>query len=460
MRYFVLDQDSKFADTHIEGKSEPCSLTLGGYDANRFIPHNISFELSPTQQPEAFINSISVASGSPAGRVQNWSSNPLQLVGPAEGVSVVIDSSTPFLWLPESICESFALALGLTYNDSLALYTFDGNATSRDDLHAWNLNFTFSLSDTSSSSGVVNITLPYAAFDQQLSYPFIPNTTFETGDKYYFPLRQAANDTQYTIGRAFLQEAYIITDYERNNFSVYQVFHPADPLGNTSIVDITRPSNSLFTGVPGQTTSGGLSRTSIILISVGAVLFLILLIFAFFVYRRWRRKRIISEDESEPVTAPMAPKEPGGPPMIYGKDRISSTTPVEVSADTEQFELAVSQHPVELDGTSASIYDQPRGRSTQWNSDSVSDSSPDTVPNERYRASRTGIYSPVSPPGQSTLGRSPISSPPPMYRPATARAEPLHGTMRLRDNFDEPNNKFRSDEMRRCRMGEAADNVK
>jgi len=35
-------------------------------------------------------------------------------------------------------------------------------------------------------------------------------------------LQRAANDTQYTLGKTFLQEAYIITDYERRNFSVNQ----------------------------------------------------------------------------------------------------------------------------------------------------------------------------------------------------------------------------------------------
>src|ERR1019366_4883174 len=38
----------------------------------------------------------------------------------------------------------------------------------------------------------------------------------------YFPLKRAANDSQTTLGRAFLQEAYLIVDYERSNFSLYQ----------------------------------------------------------------------------------------------------------------------------------------------------------------------------------------------------------------------------------------------
>lgn len=348
---------------------------MGGYDANRFLPHNVSFELNPVHQPEAFLNSISVASSSPNGKPQNWTSNPLQLLAPSDGVYVTIDSSTPFLWLPKSTCEIFAQALGLIYNDSLALYTFDGNASRHDDLRNWNLNFTFSLSDTSSPSQIVNITLPYVAFDLQLSYPYIPNTTYETGNKYYFPLRQAANDTQYTLGRAFLQEAYIITDYDRNNFSVYQALHPADPLGNTSIVDILKPGSS-SPKVNAQGTSGVLSTPIIIGIAIGsAALFLLVALLVFLIYRHRRRTHrqhaIILEpkpalDPATPAaslspttplrypsnsTAPASPA-PMSAVTVHEADSRARTPPAEISADVshERFELAAAYWPEELDG--------------------------------------------------------------------------------------------------------------
>jgi len=318
------------ADLYIEGKSVPCSLTLGGYDANRFVPHNISFGLNPIYQPEAWLNSVSVASSSSTGKPQNWSSNALQLLAPADGVYVTIDSSTPFLWLPKSACGNFAQALGLTYNDSLALYTFDGNASVHDDLQNWGLNFTFSLSDSSNPSQIVNITLPYAAFDLQLSYPYIPNTTYQSGNKYYFPLRQAANNTQYVLGRAFLQEAYIITDYERNNFSVYQALHPSDPLGNASIIDILKPGTS-YVQPPPQTQSTPLSTPAIIGIAVGSAALIILLALAIFLLLRHRRQHaILVEPKPDPEHSP--------PPTSAGFSSLfphpSSTTPKATSPST------------------------------------------------------------------------------------------------------------------------------
>jgi hypothetical protein len=325
----------------IEEKSEPCSLTLGGYDANRFIPHNITFELNPYKQPEAFLNSISVTSTSPTGNLPNWSSNPLQLLGPADGVYVIIDSSTPFLWLPESTCESFARALDLTYNDSLALYTFDGNASTRADIQNWNLSFTFSLSDTSNPSPIVNITLPYAAFDLQLSYPYIPNTTYVTGNKYYLPLRQAANETQYTIGRAFLQEAYLITDYDRNNFSIHQALHPADPIGNTSIIDILKPGTPP-SSVSVQATSSVLSKPVIIGIAVGsaALLFALILIFIYYRYRKRRLSILIEKRQGDDSAL-------GPTATTRRRKRSSSTTPGSPSAFSPSMPLPI----FEADGT-------------------------------------------------------------------------------------------------------------
>lgn len=340
----VLDfVDLLNTNASVEEKTEPCSLTLGGYDANRFIPHNISFKLNPYKQPEAFLNSISVTSTSSIGNPPNWSSNPLQLLGPADGVYVIIDSSTPFLWLPESTCESFARALGLTYNDSLALYTFDGNASTHDDIQSWNLSFTFSLSDTSNPSPIVNITLPYAAFDLQLTYPYIPNTTYATGNKYYLPLRQAANETQYTIGRAFLQEAYLITDYERNNFSIHQALHPADPIGNTSIVDILKPGTPP-SSVSGQATSGVLSKPVIIGIAVGSTALLIALTLIFIYYRHRKRRFSILVEKSPGDDSALDPTA-----AARKRKHSSSTAPGSQSAFSSSMPLPI----FEADGTPA-----------------------------------------------------------------------------------------------------------
>jgi hypothetical protein len=84
-----------------------------------------------------------------------------------------------------------------------------------DRLLTLNPSVSFSLGNDNNPANWVTITLPYAAFDLQVSHPFY---TVRTN---YFPIRRAKNSTQYTLGRTFLQEAYVIADYERANFSIH-----------------------------------------------------------------------------------------------------------------------------------------------------------------------------------------------------------------------------------------------
>ncbi|KAH8808916.1 aspartic peptidase domain-containing protein [Xylogone sp. PMI_703] len=282
-------------------KGEPCSLTIGGYDANRFVPHNLTFSLDLTQQPVTYINSVVVASSLDSTAL----SSPVELLNAADKVYATIDSSTPYLWFPTSVCDRFATALNLTYNSTLNLYTFDSNPNQHDILTDSQLTFTFSLSDFSSpqATDIVNITLPYAAFDLQLTYPAIPNTSLGSNDstKLYFPLRRAANESQYTIGRAFLQEAYLITDYDRHTFSVHQAVHTVDPIANTSITTIISPYESQYYADWGY--SAGLSTAAKAGIAVGVVIFVVLLgLLAFFLIRRRRRR--LANEKGVPFSSP------------------------------------------------------------------------------------------------------------------------------------------------------------
>jgi hypothetical protein len=340
------------------------SLTLGGYDANRLIPHNISFTLSSSKVPQVFVNSISVTSPGSS----NATETTVSLLNTADRVTAIIDSSTPFLWLPAAVCERFASALGLSYNTSLNLYTFDLNASQHEILAASQLSFTFRLSDFASATDLVNITLPYAAFDLKLIYPAIPNTNYGDADstKYYFPLRQAVNEAQYTIGRAFLQEAYLISDYERNTFSVHQAVHVLDSVGNLSIVAITRPSTSTLTGNPAAASSdikSSFSKGAIIGISLGAIAILVLsATLGVLLYRRNHRPNLVSDDKV--IDAPSIP-----PPRRTLMDRLrrrehpispthevigSEVYAVEVGADAthERFELPAPLGPSELESDS------------------------------------------------------------------------------------------------------------
>jgi hypothetical protein len=169
------------------------SLTLGGYDASLFEPNNITWSLYPESEKDLTVNIKNISIWTNERILGNSSSSS------DEEIAVFIDSTTPYLWLPKTVCQMFEETLGITYDNQTQLYLVN------DTLHNTLLNqapeVTFTLGNLSSTD-TVNITLPYQAFDLTASYPLVQN-----GTSRYFPLKQASNESQYTLGRVFFQEA-------------------------------------------------------------------------------------------------------------------------------------------------------------------------------------------------------------------------------------------------------------
>lgn len=94
------------------------------------------------------------------------------------------------------------IEIGLTFDNRTERYLV--NDTTHTKLLQLNPSITFKLSVNATGGTTLNLNFPYAAFDLQASYPIYSNRTN------YFPLRRAFNDSQYTLGRTFLQEAYVL----------------------------------------------------------------------------------------------------------------------------------------------------------------------------------------------------------------------------------------------------------
>ncbi|KAH7380033.1 aspartic peptidase domain-containing protein [Pyrenochaeta sp. MPI-SDFR-AT-0127] len=186
------------------------SLTLGGYDQSRFIPNDVTFpfDANDSRKPSLHVQAITTRD----------MANQTVSVLPEGPVYALIDFAEPQIWLPISACDVVARAFNLTYDNVTDLYLIDSYTHSR--LLEQNPSVTFGLGQTANPGERVNVVLPYNAFDQQASYPIYLNATN------YFPMRRAYNDTQYTLGRTFFQEAYVKIDYERGNFSVHQALFP------------------------------------------------------------------------------------------------------------------------------------------------------------------------------------------------------------------------------------------
>ena len=110
-----------------------------------------------------------------------------------------IDSTLPYVYLPIEACQEFEKTLGLEWNSTEEMYWV--NDTLHQSLSSRNLTFTFTIADAMGKGPAVQIAFPYASFDLEVKYPF------EAVATRYFPLQQAVNDSQYTLGRTFLQEA-------------------------------------------------------------------------------------------------------------------------------------------------------------------------------------------------------------------------------------------------------------
>jgi hypothetical protein len=116
------------------------------------------------------------------------------------------------------VCDAFESAFGLTYDNTTELYVINDDIHTR--IKAMNPTITFQISNGTRDSVTTQIRLPYSAFDLQASWPIYNRS------KNYFPLKRAANESQYTLGRVFLQEAYLIVDFERKNFTLVQAKFP------------------------------------------------------------------------------------------------------------------------------------------------------------------------------------------------------------------------------------------
>ena len=168
------------------------SLTLGGVDSSRFSQSNLSIPFASDPSRNLMVGIQSIRSVDQGGKSTD--------LLPA-GIMSLVDSTVPQLWLPIEACQAFEKAFGLTFDETSQLYLV--NSSLRDQLHSQNASVTFTLGATANGGQTTDITLPYNSFDLLVT----PPTAGVANNSRYFPLRRAANDSQYTLGRTFLQEA-------------------------------------------------------------------------------------------------------------------------------------------------------------------------------------------------------------------------------------------------------------
>jgi hypothetical protein len=121
------------------------------------------------------------------------------------------------MYLPSSTVDSIAEILALPYDAQTDHYLINDETHQR--LLKWRPELTFEFASNFSSKDTVVISLPYSSLGLQLGSP-----SSKTGNETrYFPIRKITKPEQSVLGRTFLQNAYLIADYDRRSFSVHQV---------------------------------------------------------------------------------------------------------------------------------------------------------------------------------------------------------------------------------------------
>ncbi len=167
-------------------------MTFGGFDRSKLLPNEVEFSLAEPDTRELMVELQSIVSADAEG-------NETSLLD--KKIPMLLDSTVPHIWLPLDTCEQFERAFGLVYDPESNFYFVDQDL--HDELTKKIASITFALAAPDAGGPVVNINLPYASFDLNVNgyHPKVENATK------YFPLRQARNESQYTLGRAFFQES-------------------------------------------------------------------------------------------------------------------------------------------------------------------------------------------------------------------------------------------------------------
>jgi hypothetical protein len=249
------------------------SLVLGGYDTSRFVPNNVTFAFAAdfSRDLTVYLQSISY---------DTIGSSPLL----TESIPIFINSMVTHLWLPIGVCQRFEEAFNLTWSDKAQLYLVDDDTHNR--LSSLNPTLTLTIGHDTTEGGSVEIALPYGAFDLSGSPPFVDPPSR------YFPLKRAERADQYTLGRVFLQGAYIVTDYERQSFSVSQALFPdASRVSNKTIVAIDAPGTKEKSAPSAGTIAGAV---------VGAVVGIVLVVLGvlWLIRQRKRKGRTVATEET------------------------------------------------------------------------------------------------------------------------------------------------------------------
>jgi hypothetical protein len=192
------------------------SLVLGGYDRSLCLTKPVT-----TKERAFHLTNVSVGangSGWPflvnvtAGEM-NATGSRVGLMGHNTTLPVLANPGVPYLHLPRTTCDAIAKYLPVTYKEALGLYLWDTETDARryEEITTTYSYLTFTLHDETSQDDQ-DIYVPFSLLDLELDSPIVSSKTR------YFPCRPYTPERgePYHLGRAFLQAALLVQNWETN----------------------------------------------------------------------------------------------------------------------------------------------------------------------------------------------------------------------------------------------------
>lgn len=191
----------------------PLSLWIGGYDQSRVLG-SISAQSYDVGSKLFTIDLLDIGIGVDHGdspfsykRREGMLAEGNSSISNA--LSVVMNAAAPYLALPNSTCAAIMKDLPVTYDAKYGLYFWDIDAPqyARIINSPTYLSFTFRASGSITANLTINV--PFRLLNLTLEAPLIKEPTT------YFPCQPPQRSDQYSLGRAFLQAAFIGVDWSQ-----------------------------------------------------------------------------------------------------------------------------------------------------------------------------------------------------------------------------------------------------
>ena len=189
------------------------SLWLGGYDASRIVGPVSSQDIQDDAGSELVIDLLDIGIGVDHGGSPFPFSSQQGLLSEgnssitSNGISVSMNPSAPYMNLPNDTCFAIAKRLPVKYNAGKALYLWDVTDPQFAKIVSSPTYLNFIFRSNSTSSGNLTIHVPFSLLNLTLEEPLVSTPTP------YFPCQPPQTPdnslTYYSLGRAFLQAAFI-----------------------------------------------------------------------------------------------------------------------------------------------------------------------------------------------------------------------------------------------------------